>query len=142
MGRPSPGNSQESDRFSATSASQRSTGGIVLPPELPEDQRHVPRRLAKPGVQVTCRIGTSGLGRNIALSLFDISEEGLRLSVNSLLTKGQELEIELLAPGQGRPLKLLAKVVWSGPAEDGSHWVGAEFRHQLRYAEICDLIRT
>ena len=116
--------------------------GLTLPPELLEDQRAAPRRLAKPGVQVTCRIGTLGLGQNIALSLFDISEEGLRLTVNCALEKGQELEIELLAAGKGRPLKLLAKVAWSGLAEDGSHWVGTEFRRQLRYAEICDLIRS
>jgi hypothetical protein len=114
----------------------------LLPPELPDDQRHVPRRLAKPGVQVTCRIGTLGLGQNIALSLFDISEEGLRLSVNCLLQKNQELEVELLAPGKGRPLKLAAKVIWSGSADDGSYWVGAEFRRQLRYAEIADFIRS
>jgi hypothetical protein len=114
----------------------------MLPPELPEDQRHVPRRLAKSGVQVTCRIGTLGLGQNIALSLFDISVEGLRLSVSRVLEKDQELELELLAPGKGRPLKLSAKVAWSSRAEDGSHWVGAEFRRQLRYAEIADFVRT
>jgi hypothetical protein len=114
----------------------------MLPPELPEGQRHVRRRLAKLGVQATCRIGTLGLGQNIALSLFDISEEGLRLSVNCALQENQELDIELLAPGKGRPLKLSAKVAWSRRAEDGSHWVGAKFRRQLRYGEIADFIRN
>ena len=112
----------------------------MLPPELLEDQRSVPRLLAKPGVQVTCRIGTLGLGKNIALSLFDISEVGLRLSVNCVLARDQELEIELLAPGQGRPLKLLAKVVWSGSAEDGSHWVGAEFRMFVNFLPLPSVL--
>jgi PilZ domain len=112
------------------------------PPELPEDRRVVPRRLAKPGVQVACRIGTLGLGQNIAVSLYDISEAGLRLSVSAPLAKDQEIEIELVAPGRSRPLKLSAKVIWCGPSEDGAHWVGAEFRRQLSYADICDLIRT
>jgi|SRR5947208_481779 len=113
----------------------------MLPPELPpEDRRLVPRRLARQGVQVACRTGTLGLGQNIALALVDISEVGLRLAVKSALAKGQEIEIELLAPGKSRPLKLLAEVIWCSTAEDDSHWVGAEFRHHLSYAEIQDFI--
>jgi hypothetical protein len=114
----------------------------MLPPDVPEDRRLFPRRLAKPGVKVTCRIGTLGLGPNVALSLFDLSEVGLRLTVNCAVAKDQELEIELQAPGRNRALKLSAKVIWSGPAEDGSYWVGAEFRRPLSYPDIRDLVRT
>jgi hypothetical protein len=67
---------------------------------MPQKERRLtPRRLTKPGVQVICREGSLGLGPNVALSVYDISETGIRLVVKSALATGQEIEVELIGPG-------------------------------------------
>jgi hypothetical protein len=107
---------------------------------MPEqDRRLTPRRLAKPGVQVICREGSLGLGPNVALSVYDVSETGIRLVVKSALATGQEIEMELIGPGHSRALKILAEVVWSLPIEGGNYWAGAKLRRRLTYAEFADL---
>ena len=107
--------------------------------EPEQERRHHPRHVPKPGVRVVCRTGTLGVGPNLAISLVDISEMGLRLVVPSTMQKGQEVQIELEAPGRGRALKLMADVIWSMPNDEGTYWLGIEFRRQLTYGELQDL---
>ena len=107
--------------------------------EPEQERRQHPRHVPKHGVRVLCRTGTLGLGPDLAISLVDISEIGLRLVVPSAMQKGQEVEIELEAPGRGRALKLMADVIWSMPNDEGTYWVGVEFRRQLTYGELQDL---
>lgn len=104
-----------------------------------KDRRLSVRRPPKSGVQLACRNDSLGLGPDLAVSIFDLSETGVRLVLAEACTKGQELQIELLAPGQGRPQKLLANVVWCQPRESGDFWVGAQWRRRLTYGEIGDL---
>ena len=53
-----------------------------------------------------------GLGPNVALSLFDVSQAGARVTVKAPLTLREQIEIGLSGIGHRRPVKNLA--TWSG----------------------------
>src|SRR5205807_2220972 len=94
---------------------------------------------AKSGTQVTCQKGAWGLGANLAVSVLDVSETGLRLLLNSSLDRGQELTLTLLVPGKSRPFKVLARTIWSVETADGNHCVGATFEQRLTYADLINV---
>jgi hypothetical protein len=106
---------------------------------LSKNRRISQRRSAKRSVGVTCFKGALGLGANLAVSLLDLSESGVRMIIKTGLDKGQEVEIGLLGPGRSRPIKLLANVAWSVPAADGTFCVGACFQRRLAYADLLHL---
>jgi hypothetical protein len=100
------------------------------------------RRLApKGGTKVACFNGTMGLGANLALLLLDVSETGARLTVKACLELGQAVEVQLTAPGKGRPFKLAAVVTWSAPAGEQDWCLGVRFDKRLRYIDLMDLCR-
>lgn len=80
-----------------------------------------------------------GLGPDLAVSLHDLSESGLRLVLAMPLPPGQEVEVGLTGPGQGRPVVVLGEIVWCQPRDAASHWVGIKLRKRLSYAELQDL---
>jgi hypothetical protein len=78
-----------------------------------------------------------GLGKDLCLAILDVSETGIRLLVKSAVTKGDEIEVELLGVNHRRPLKALAQVVWCIP---GTFCLGAQFRRRLSYADFICLV--
>jgi hypothetical protein len=110
-----------------------------LQPPKP-NQRRSRRQPAKKSVKAACFKGSMGLGANLALSVLDVSETGVRLLVKADLPPGQEVEIDLESPGSQK-VKALARVVWSVPAEDGTFRVGARFDKGLSYAALQALSR-
>jgi hypothetical protein len=116
------------------------TGEIMDPQRVPPSNRRRSRRkAARAGARVTCRAGTMGLGPDIAVALFDASEEGLTLILKVPLAAKDEVEIVLSPPGYNKPLKRFADVVWSAPREGGGHWMGCKLRKRLSYAEFQSL---
>jgi hypothetical protein len=98
------------------------------PGNAASERRRSRRQRPKPSTAVTCRPGERLLvGRNLALSVLDISADGIRLTVRSPLEKGQKIEVYLEGIGYCRPLKLAAEVVWALPTADGNWCVGAKF---------------
>jgi hypothetical protein len=100
------------------------------------NRRLTRRRVPKGGTRVVCRKGTFGLGADLAFSVLDISESGIRLLVRQSLAEGQEIELGLTGPGQGRTQRLLATVVWCVPAADGRCCIGARFERTLPYKDL------
>jgi hypothetical protein len=89
--------------------------------------------------RVECRRGTLGLGPDLVRQAVDLSETGIRLLVVSPLARGEEVEV--LIQGSGvRPVKRLARVAWSAPA-DGGWLVGLAFEGPLPYHEVQNLAR-
>jgi hypothetical protein len=76
------------------------------------------------------------LGPNLALSLLDLSQSGVRLVLNAELPKGQEVSIALESPAVPRGLKRSGVVMWSVPAADGTFCVGVQFHKWLDYADL------
>ena len=98
-------------------------------PDFPSSDRRRSRRQApKTNTEVICRTHEPLLiGANLALTVLDISPDGIRLVVRSALQVGQQIEVDLEGIGYCKPLKLAAEVVWSLPTADG-HWcIGAKF---------------
>ena len=86
---------------------------MTQPAPTVRNRRNERRCPPKRSVKVTCRKGALGLGPNLALSLLDVSETGVRLIVKEELKARQEVEITLLGIGQQRPLQVMGAVVWS-----------------------------
>jgi hypothetical protein len=105
------------------------------------ERRGSPRRVAKGNTKVTCRRGTLGLGKNLALSLLDISESGARLRTRESLTLGQEVEVSLLPPGCVREHKVAGCIIWCVPTADGTYVAGVRFEKRLDYSALQDLGR-
>src|SRR5947209_4558292 len=95
-------------------------------------RRHRPKR----GPRVACHTGAFGMGPDVALSLLDLSEGGMRMLVKVPVPAGAEVGLSLEGPGQPRPFKLTATVAWAVPAADGAHCVGLRFQRDLRYADL------
>src|SRR5688500_7462579 len=103
------------------------------------NRRVSPRRRPKNGAKVSCQKGSLGLGPNLALSVVDVSETGMRLILKSPREKGQVVEINLTVPGHPRPVKLPAVIVWSVPEPGGSCRVGARFQRSLNYRDLLQI---
>ncbi|HTU21977.1 MAG TPA: PilZ domain-containing protein [Gemmataceae bacterium] len=91
------------------------------------ERRRSRRQRPKPSTEIACRSDTLLIGANLALSVLDISADGIRLLVRSRLEPGQRIEVDLEGIGYCRPLKLAAEVVWSLQTADGSWCIGAKF---------------
>jgi hypothetical protein len=53
------------------------------------------RQQAKKSAAATCQKGSLGLGANLALSVLDVSETGIRLLARAALRTGQQVVITL-----------------------------------------------
>lgn len=92
--------------------------------ERRRSRRHTP----KPKTEIVCRSDEAlFIGRNLALSILDISADGIRMVVRTSLYAGQKIEVDLEGIGYCKPLQLAAEVVWSVPTADGNWCIGAKF---------------
>src|SRR5579875_3126893 len=91
------------------------------------ERRRSQRQPPKPTTEVACRPEAQIIGPDVAVSVLDISADGIRLKVKVPLEKGQRIEVDLEGIGYCRPLRLSAEVIWSLATADG-HWcIGAKF---------------
>ena len=105
------------------------------------NKRHVRRLPAKGGTKVYLSGNPLGLGANLAVSVLDLSESGVRLVVKSELRQGQGVEVHL-EHLTSRPVKVTAEVVWCLPGADGRFVVGVRFERPLPYADLLALARA
>jgi hypothetical protein len=91
---------------------------------------------------VLLRKGTLGLGPDIALSVLDVSETGVRMLLKVALARGQEVEIVLQPAGYPRDVKLTGHIVWCIPTADGSHGVGIQFDKRMDYTAYQSIGRS
>ncbi len=96
-------------------------------PTAGADRRRSRRQRPKESTEVACRPEAMLVGANLALSVLDLSADGIRMIVKAQLEKGQKIEVDLEGIGYCQPLKLSAEVVWSRPTADGNWCVGAKF---------------
>ena len=102
--------------------------------------RRASRRVVPRGqVRIECRKGTTGLGRNLALRVLDLSETGMRLLVNTPLDQAKEVEVVISGTSYLPPIKRIARVVRNVPNEDGTAAVGLHFSPPLDYANYMAL---
>ncbi len=114
---------------------------MTEPTPTPQMNRRRSRRVkAKKTTKVITFKGPLGLGQNVALSILDLSETGIRLLVKEQLANDQEVQVLLESLGHRRPVKVPGKVVWSVPTADGNHCVGVAFGAPIPYGDFTQLI--
>ncbi len=91
------------------------------------DRRRSRRHRPKPTTEVAYRSETRLVGPDMAVSVLDISAEGIRMVVNAPLEKGEKIDVDLAGIGYCRPLRLQAEVIWSLATADGNWCIGAKF---------------
>jgi len=98
--------------------------------------RRLSRRCkARSTVKLECRKGWMGLGANVATTLMDVSETGVRVVVSQELVLRQDVEIILAGYGMKQAIKRIGKVCWQLKLDDGKFCVGLAFEKRLPYAE-------
>ncbi len=85
---------------------------------------------------MACRKGTLELGPDLAHTLLDVSESGVRFLVKVELKKGEEVSLDLEGPLHARPLKRVAKVVWAVATADGKWCVGVALDKYLSRQDL------
>ncbi len=105
------------------------------------NRRSAMRRVPRSTVKVECRVGASGLGKNLVVRLLDFSEGGMRVILTTELALKSEVEVLLFGAAHGKPTKRVANVCWTVPLEGGNHCVGLEFQKRLLFAEVAQNAR-
>src|SRR3954452_15779498 len=91
------------------------------------NQRASRRQPPKGSTKVRATRNALGLGSNVAVSLLDLSETGVRLLLKENLRIGQEFELTLESAAS-RPVRAVAQVIWSIATAEGQFCVGACFQ--------------
>jgi PilZ domain len=97
--------------------------------------RHRPKGCTK----AACRKGTLDLGKDSALAILDIGENGMRLLVHERLNKDQEVAVTLEGHNHPRPLRVIGRVAWCLETVHRTFCVGVEFNKRLPYIELTRL---
>jgi PilZ domain len=111
----------------------------AAPPD--KNRRRCRRRAPRSRVRVTCRRGGLDLGPNLALSVQDLSEAGVRLVVKEPLEPGREVSIGLEGQSHSRPILRGGVVIWCLDRPDGAYWIGVRFEKELPYTLVLELSR-
>jgi hypothetical protein len=105
-------------------------------PGAPPATARPPRR----HLGVVCRRGTTGLGPNLGVGLVDLTVDRLKLRLTTPVPVGEDLEVELIPPGSGKPLKFRGQVVTCRPSADGKTSVAKLLlRHRLTFQQLAEL---
>jgi hypothetical protein len=103
------------------------------------NRRRSQRRKPRTSVKVECRKGSHGLGANLAKSLLDVSDSGVRLIVAQELDLESEVEIIIGGYGMKAPIKRLGTVRWLLKLEGGLFCAGIEFQKHIDYRDWQNL---
>jgi hypothetical protein len=103
------------------------------------NRRAAVRRSPKRSSKVLCVTGKFGFGPNVAVTLLDVSETGIRLVLSAPLAPGHEVEISLEAMGDQRPTKISGDVMWCVAMADGNHCLGIRFNKPLKWTLLTSL---
>ncbi len=103
------------------------------------NRRRSQRRKARTSVKVQCRKGAHGLGADLAITVLDISDSGVRLVVKQALDLSGEVEIIISGYGMKQPIKRIAEVRWQLQLENGHFCAGIEFQKHIDYRDWQNL---
>jgi hypothetical protein len=106
--------------------------------QLPNRTRNT-RRLPKGSVRVTCRRGALDLGPNVAMSIVDMSAEGIRLVVKESLEPGKQVSVGLEGQTDRRPTVCIGSVVSCSPTPEGAYWAGIQFEKSLPHKFVLQI---
>jgi hypothetical protein len=82
-----------------------------------------------------------GVGANLAVSVLDLSETGIRLVIKSEMKVGQQVQVELESSSR-RLVKVQATLIWILPTIDGNFCAGFQFDKTIEWGSILSLTAT
>jgi len=103
------------------------------------NRRRSQRRRPRTTVKVQCRKGSHGLGPNLAVSMLDLADCGMRVILSQELELGAECEIIIVAYGIKEVIKRLGHVRWQLKLDNGQFCVGIELQKRIRYRDWQNL---
>jgi len=103
------------------------------------ERRGMSRKPPRGKVNFECRKGVMGLGPNIGLSLWDISQTGACIVTKPGIAIEDEVEISITTTGLPRPLKMVADVVWVEPLDKDRQSVGVRFHKGIPFSDLAKL---
>jgi hypothetical protein len=107
-------------------------------PQRAGNRRASYRRRSRQDVHVRCVRGAAGVGPNVAVSLLDASQTGIRLVVREVLERGEDVFLSLQGPAD-IAAERRGEVIWSVVGVDGSCCVGVRLQERLPYAFLIRL---
>jgi len=110
-------------------------------PVTANNRRNSRRQAARGSTRIRAFRNALGLGPNIAVSVLDLSESGVRLLVKEDLPVGRELEVRIESSTFSGPKAVLARVIWCVATADGAFCVGARFDKPLPHRDLVALAR-
>jgi hypothetical protein len=116
---------------------QKTSSPLLTRPNLRRSRRQSPKTSTK----ARAYRSALGLGPNIAVSILDVSEVGVRLILKEPLAEKSEFALEF-EPSGSRPIKMTARVIWQLLLADGNTCIGAELGKKLTYPDLAALART
>jgi PilZ domain len=129
-------------------------GGPVEPADAPpaeepepgeslpaRNKRLTQRRLVRGGARAEIRKGMMGLGKDLAVGLADLCEDGLGVRLKTAVKPKDECEVMLHRPGGGKPVKMAGEFRWCAPLDDGTFRVGIRFQKRLARVDLLALVR-
>ena len=93
------------------------------------------RRRPRTSVKVECRKGSHGLSADVASTLLDISDSGVRLTLKAPIDHGTEVEMIVSGYGMKSPIKRIGVVRWLLKLENGQFCAGIEFQKRIDYRD-------
>jgi hypothetical protein len=103
------------------------------------NRRRSQRRKPRTSVKVQCRKGAHGLGADLAFTILDISDSGLRLIAKQETDQNAEVEIIISGYGMKEPIKRIGVVRWQLKLENGHFCTGVEFQKRIDYRDWQNL---
>jgi hypothetical protein len=103
-----------------------------------KNRRSAVRKRLRTWAKLECRKrGT--MGPNIAEVIWDLSQTGVCLVVNTAVEIGDELELEIASTGLNQTLKTVGTVIWIDPLDNKKYSIGLRFLESLTYAQVSHL---
>jgi hypothetical protein len=104
-----------------------------------KNRRRATRKAPRGKIEVACHKSAIELGPGLALELLDLSEVGMRLTLRSALSRGQEVLVTLEGPPQTRAMKLSGTVAWCLVGAEGNYVAGIQFYKPLLHSDLTRL---
>lgn len=96
------------------------------------------RKRPKGWLRIECRKRDT-FGASIANVIWDVSQTGMCLVVNTEVKAGQELEVQITSSSLNRVLKIIGTIVWVDALDNNKFSVGLRFDQNLPYEHISQL---
>lgn len=119
-------------------------GGLEPRPDGPAakrlklgDQRDGDRR--KPRGAAWVEVRADAMGPDLAVALADVSAEGLGVWLTDPVRPGEEVEVSLVRPEGGPPVRVPAEVRWCAQGADWTYRTGVRLLRPLDEGDLADL---